>query len=146
VNYVLSFVAGALFAVGLAIGGMTQPAKVIGFLDVAGNWDPTLLLVMVGAIAVYLPAYRLARRRGAPVLARRFELPARRDVDRRLLGGAAIFGVGWGLAGYCPGPGLASLATATSAAGIFVGAMLAGMLLHAAIDRRRGGQAIVFGA
>lgn len=131
----IAFASGLLFAVGLAISGMTQPAKVVGFLDFLGDWDPSLMLVMAGAIAVYMPIYRLAMRRAAPLLAGSFSLPTRRDLDRRLIAGAALFGVGWGLAGYCPGPGLASLATLGAAPGVFVLAMIAGMLAFAAVER-----------
>jgi len=127
VKGVVAFVCGLLFALGLGIGGMTQPSVVLAFLDVTGDWDPRLAFVMVGAIAVYAPVYRLAVRRGAPMLAAAFDLPARRDVDGRLLGGAVLFGVGWGLAGLCPGPALTSLASGESKALVFVAAMLAGI-------------------
>lgn len=125
--------AGALFTVGLAVGGMTVPAKVQGFLDVTGRWDPSLLFVMAGAIAVYAVAHRLLVRRGKPLFDTKFHLPSRRDLDVRLLAGAAVFGVGWGLAGCCPGPGLASLATGLTAV-VFVATMAAGMLLHRKLD------------
>src|SRR5262245_52978645 len=108
----IAFSSGALFAVGLVISGMTQPAKVIGFLDFAGAWDASLAFVMVGALAVHLVAYRIVARRTAPVFANAFEIPTATAVDRRLVWGAAIFGVGWGLAGYCPGPVLVSLGSA----------------------------------
>ncbi|WP_129141455.1 DUF6691 family protein [Modicisalibacter coralii] len=104
------YVAGLLFGLGLAIGGMTDPTRVIGFLDVAGDWDPTLIFVLGGAVMTTFIGYRLVWKRGVPWLAPRFALPTRRDLDARLLGGAALFGVGWGLSGYCPGPAVASLA------------------------------------
>ncbi|MCA9710090.1 MAG: YeeE/YedE family protein [Myxococcales bacterium] len=122
-----AFVAGLVFAVGLAFGGMTDPAKVIAFLDVTGHWDPSLAFVMGGAIAVHALAYRGLRRWSAPVFDRVFYLPTRRDIDPRLLLGAALFGVGWGLAGYCPGPALMGLATFGPGALVFVVSMLVGM-------------------
>lgn len=101
---------GLLFGVGLAVGGMTDPMRVLGFLDVAGAWDPTLAFVMAGALVVAAPAYALARRRERPLLAERFHLPESAGLDTRLLLGAAVFGIGWGTGGYCPGPALAGLA------------------------------------
>jgi len=124
-----AFASGALFAAGLVLGGMTQPAKIVGFLDVAGRWDPSLALVMGGAVATYAVAFRLTRRRARPLLADGFVLPTRRDIDARLIAGAALFGVGWGLAGYCPGPALASLAAGAEQAVCFVAAMLIGMAI-----------------
>lgn len=125
-----AFGAGALFAVGLVLAGMTQPAKVIAFLDVGGAWDPSLAFVMGGAIAVHLVGLRLVLRRRAPLLDGAFHLPMRRDLDLRLFGGAALFGVGWGLAGYCPGPGLVALGDGGATALVFVGASSVGMALH----------------
>jgi uncharacterized membrane protein YedE/YeeE len=130
----LMLFAGALFGAGLAVSGMTQPAKVVGFLDVLGAWDPSLAFVMLGAVAVYLAAYRgLAVKMPRPLYAPRFSLPALTAIDAPLLGGAAIFGVGWGLSGYCPGPALVALGADASAALWFVPAMLVGMLLHRAV-------------
>ncbi len=128
----IAFISGVIFAVGLAIGGMTQPHKVLAFLDLFGKWDASLAFVMGGAIAVYMPIYWLARRR----LGGRLQLPAAQRPDRRLLVGAAMFGVGWGLVGYCPGPALVSLSTLTRPALIFGAAMLAGMFLHGRLGRR----------
>lgn len=129
---VSAFFAGFIFALGLGIAGMTRPTKVIGFLDVAGGWDPTLLFVMAGAIAVYAPLYRLIlARRKAPLLEPRFTVPETRGVDRKLVLGAALFGVGWGLGGYCPGPAITALARGSVEVFVFVSAMLAGMGLHA---------------
>jgi uncharacterized protein len=128
---IVSFVVGVLFALGLGIAGMTQPAKVLAFLDVFGDWDPSLAFVMGGAIAVYMPVFWAAR----GVLAPRLHLPTRKDVDLRLVAGAAMFGVGWGLAGYCPGPALVSLATLGGSALAFGAAMFAGMRLHGAVER-----------
>jgi uncharacterized protein len=133
VTTIIGVLAGAIFAIGLAVGGMTIPAKVTAFLDVGGAWDPQLAYVMVGAIAVYAPLVRVIRRRSAPRLDARFYWPEPAAVDARLIGGAMIFGVGWGLSGYCPGPALVSLASGTSAL-VFVAAMLGGI----AIGRRAG--------
>ncbi|MBM4296976.1 MAG: YeeE/YedE family protein [Deltaproteobacteria bacterium] len=120
---------GTLFGLGLSISEMTNPARVIGFLDIAGRWDPTLIFVMGGALAVTLPAYTLILRRARPLLDGAFHLPAKRDIDRRLLIGAALFGIGWGLGGFCPGPALASLASGAPAVFGFVLAMIAGQWL-----------------
>lgn len=124
---IVAALVGVVFALGLALGGMTDPAKVIGFLDVFGAWDPSLAFVMGGAIAVYAPVLRWARRRPAPLLDERFHLPTRSDIDARLLIGAAMFGVGWGLAGYCPGPALVGSMALGSDAVVFAGSMLLGM-------------------
>lgn len=134
---VAAFTAGVVFAIGLSVAGMTLPSKVIGFLDVTGNWDPSLGFVMGGAVGVYAVAARLILRRPAPILEPRFELPTRKDIDARLLVGAAIFGVGWGLSGYCPGPAVVGLAKGALPTAIFVGAMLLGMLLHAGWTKTR---------
>ena len=106
-----ALVSGLVFGLGLAVSGMMNPAKVIGFLDVTGDWDPTLAFVMVGALLVAIPAYRLVPRRGRPVLEERFSLPKKRTIDAPLLGGSALFGVGWGLVGFCVGPAIAALGT-----------------------------------
>jgi len=131
-----ALLAGALFAVGLVLSGMTQPAKIIGFLNVAGlvdpvrfgRWDPSLAFVMGGALLVTLVAFAVTPRPGRkPWLAESFQLPTRKDIDARLLLGAALFGIGWGLAGYCPGPALASVLTGGLDALVFVAALAAGM-------------------
>ncbi len=122
--------AGAMFGAGLTISGMTLPERVIGFLDVTGAWDPSLALVMVGAIAVHAVLYRVVRTRRTPIFDDRFHIPTRRDADPRLLAGAAIFGTGWGIAGFCPGPALTSAAAGSFPAIVFVAAMTAGMLLE----------------
>jgi len=132
-----ALLSGALFAVGLVVGGMTVPSKIIGFLDPLGDWDPSLILVMVGAIAVYFPAYRVITRRRSPILEQSFILPTRRDIDKRLLIGAALFGIGWGLGGYCPGPALTSLGGMSEAALIFVPSMFAGFAIALAMNRRK---------
>lgn len=128
--------AGATFGVGLAISGMTQPSKVVGFLDVAGAWDASLLFVMIGAIVVHFVAVRLVLRRSSPLFDTRFHVPTRKDIDRPLVLGAAIFGVGWGLGGYCPGPGLVSAGAASTSAWVFVIGMTVAMWIgNAASDR-----------
>jgi len=119
--------AGAIFGLGLAISEMVNPLKVKAFLDVAGDWDPSLTLVMGGAVMVSFIAFRLTLRRPKPILATRFELPTRRNIDRRLVGGAAVFGVGWGLVGLCPGPALSALVYGNVESAIFVAAMLIGL-------------------
>ncbi len=130
---VVAFGAGVLFAVGLAISGMTLPEKVIGFLDVTGEWDPALIGVMGGAILVYAVVWRLAQRMERPLMASSFSLPTRSDLDARLIGGSAIFGVGWGLSGFCPAPAIVSVGPgAVDLPGvlIFVAAMILGMFAH----------------
>ncbi len=121
---------GTLFGLGLAVSGMVDPAKVIGFLDIAGDWDPTLAFVMGGALLVTIPAFHLILKRPHPVLADDFELPTKKEVDVRLLGGATLFGVGWGLAGFCPGPSVTALASGLAPVFAFVAAMFAGMALY----------------
>jgi uncharacterized protein len=129
-SLVTSFISGVVFALGLGISGMTRPVKVIGFLDFFGPWDASLAFVMVGAIAVYFAAYRWSRTMPSPLLAPDFSLPKRSDLDSKLIVGAAIFGVGWGLSGFCPGPALTSLASGAPAVVIFVAAMVLGMYIH----------------
>lgn len=133
--------AGLVFGAGLVVSGMTRPEKVLGFLDVFGDWDASLMFVMAGAIAVHVFAYRLIRRRETPLFAAKFMLPTRRDLDAKLLIGAGVFGAGWGLGGYCPGPGIVSLPGGGMAAAVFVIAMIAGMLatgkLEAALSRTK---------
>ncbi len=134
------FMSGLVFGLGLAVSGMTEPAKVVGFLDVTGAWDPSLAFVMVGALVVHWVLYRFIVRWPSPLLGGEFRIPSRKDIDRRLVTGAALFGVGWGLAGYCPGPGIVSLGSGAGASLLFVAAMLSGMLLFEAYDalaRRR---------
>ena len=129
-----AFVSGLVFALGLGLSGMTQPAKVTAFLDFAGDWDPSLAFVMIGAIGVYAALYRLIRHLPSPLFSTTFALPARTDIDLRLVGGAALFGVGWGLAGFCPGPALTSLASGEPSVLLFVASMLAGMYLYKLIE------------
>lgn len=130
-----ALLAGSLFGLGLAMSGLTDPNRVLGFLDLFGAFDPTLLFVLGGAVATTTVLFRFVLRRGRPVFAERFQLSALRAVDRRLLIGAALFGVGWGIAGYCPGPALAGLGVLSREALWFVPAMVAGMLLHRATQR-----------
>ncbi|MCS6915508.1 MAG: YeeE/YedE family protein [Myxococcales bacterium] len=133
-----ALLAGLLFGVGLCLAGMTQPRKIIEFLDFAGSWDPSLALVMLGALGVHAPLQALIRRRPAPVLDACFHVPGPRPIDRKLLAGSALFGVGWGLAGFCPGPALVSLPSLQASAWVFVGAMAAGMLLQHVLVSRGG--------
>jgi uncharacterized membrane protein YedE/YeeE len=130
-------VSGLLFGLGLLLAGMANPAKVLAFLDLAGTWDPSLAFVMLGGIAVALLPFRLARRRTQSVLGAPIQWPASRQIDRRLLGGAWLFGIGWGIAGICPGPALVLLGSGTSQGVLFVLALLAGMLMFEWIERRR---------
>jgi len=120
---------GTLFGAGLALGGMTNPARVRGFLDLFGDWDPTLAFVMGGAVIVMAIAWRFQPRMAHPLFAEKFVLPDRTDLTAKLLGGSALFGIGWGIAGLCPGPGIAALVIEPASAAIFVLAMLVGMLL-----------------
>jgi uncharacterized protein len=131
-----AFVWGLVFALGLGVAGMTQPAKVVGFLDVAGQWNPTLAFVMGGAVLVGLVTFPRILERRAALLGDRFVLPARTRIDARLLGGAALFGVGWGLSGYCPGPAVVSLVTLAPPVLVFVACMLLGLQLGGRWARR----------
>lgn len=131
-----AFIVGLVFGIGLIVAGMTNPAKVQGFLDLAGHWDPSLAFVMGGAVLVGLVAFRFAGRRERSLLGQAMRLPAATRIDRRLVLGGLAFGVGWGLAGFCPGPALASLATGSGKALIFTAAMLAGMILFEVLERK----------
>lgn len=131
-----SLLAGLVFGLGLILSGMASPAKVLGFLDLAGAWDPSLALVMAGAIAVGLPTFALARRREATLLGLPLRLPTASAIDGRLLGGSLLFGAGWGLAGFCPGPALVALGMGELKAAVFVAAMLAGMGVFELLERR----------
>ncbi len=133
----VSFACGFIFGAGLLISGMTDTAKVLGFLDIFGAWDATLAFVMAGAVAVSSIGFVLARRRGAPVFAAQSLWPTRRDIDVPLVTGAALFGIGWGLAGLCPGPALVNLAGLSLPVIVFVAAMAVGMLGHDAWNRSR---------
>jgi hypothetical protein len=135
-----AFLAGLVFGIGLILSGMTDPSKVIGFLDLAGRWDPSLALVMVGAILVGMVGYSVARRRTAAFLGGAMHLPAARQIDRRLVLGSLVFGAGWGLAGFCPGPAIVSLGAGQDKAVVFVIAMLAGMALYEFAEHQRKGE------
>ena len=131
----MALFAGLVFGLGLIVSGMTDPSKVIGFLDLAGAWDPSLALVMGGAIGVGLLAFRFARKRSQALLGGPMQLPTAHQIDRRLVLGGLTFGIGWGLAGFCPGPALASLATGGSKPLIFTAAMLVGMVIFEVLER-----------
>ncbi len=131
------FLAGLLFAVGLGISGMTDANKVIAFLNPLGGWDPSLAFVMVGAIGAHLATHRLILRRSSPLFAAAFSEPTSTHIDRRLIAGAGLFGVGWGLGGFCPGPGIVSATGMGQAALAFVGAMLVGMIAINLFDARK---------
>jgi len=127
---------GALFGAGLAIGGMTDPERVRGFLDLFGRWDPTLAFVMAGAVMVMALAWRVRSRMDKPLFGARFSLPDRTDLDTPLIAGSALFGIGWGLAGLCPGPAVANLALAPAQVFPFIAAMFAGMAAHRLLPSR----------
>ncbi len=141
-----SFAAGLVFGIGLIVSEMFSPGKVLGFLDLAGSWDPSLLLVMAGAIAVGIVAFALAKKRTTTFLGTPLQLPQSRAIDRRLVAGSLLFGVGWGLAGFCPGPALVGLGTGHVKAFIFVIAMLAGMAIYEFLERKRTHQAAAVAA
>ncbi|OYY66540.1 MAG: hypothetical protein B7Y51_01405 [Burkholderiales bacterium 28-67-8] len=128
---------GLVFGLGLILGGMTDPGKVKGFLDVAGAWDPSLALVMGGAIAVGVFAFAAGKRRTTAWCGERIEIPSNTVIDARLIGGGVLFGAGWGLGGFCPGPALVAMSAGVGSAAIFVVAMLAGMVLHDRVLMRR---------
>ena len=134
---VLAFAAGLVFGLGLIVAGMVNPEKILGFLDIAGKWDPSLALVMAGAIAVGLAAFALARRRTMSALGLPIQLPTARAIDVRLVGGSLLFGIGWGLAGFCPGPAIVALGAGYVKSGVFVIAMLLGMGAFELIERNR---------
>ena len=140
-NNFAAFAVGIVFALGLGISGMTRPEKVIGFLNIFGNWDASLAFVMAGAIAVHAMAYRLIRRRSSPLFSKEFSIPTSKELTPSLIIGAFIFGVGWALAGYCPGPAITSLASFQFRPVMFVVSMILGMILfriyHAVLNKRR---------
>ena len=131
-----AFLAGLIFGLGLLLAGMANPVKVLGFLDLAGAWDPSLALVMAGAIAVALLPFTLAKKRQQSLLGLPMQLPNKREIDRRLIGGSLLFGIGWGIAGICPGPAVAILLTGHWQVLLFVITMLLGMALFEALERR----------
>lgn len=131
----IGLVSGLIFGLGLVISGMANPAKVLNFLDLFGTWDPSLAFVMGSAVFVTFLGYRLVWRKSEPLCGSRFELPTRSDPDTRLLAGAAVFGIGWGLGGFCPGPALTAISLAAPGTLVFVPAMLAGMWLARAVPQ-----------
>ena len=126
--------AGVLFAIGLGLAGMTQPTKVVGFLDFLGDWDPSLAFVMVGGILTHMALYRFIVKRPSPVMADVFQIPTSREITPRLIIGSGLFGVGWAVAGYCPGPGLVAGGSGSTNGLLFVGSMLAGMVLFKVVN------------
>jgi uncharacterized membrane protein YedE/YeeE len=142
---IISYLIGLVFGVGIAISGMANPAKVLNFFDIAGTWDPSLAFVMGGALAVTFVGYRYVLKRPAPLLSETFQLPTRRDLDLPLIGGSAIFGIGWGIAGFCPGGALPALGTGRFEVLIFVAALLTGIiaakLMQAVLSNRAEAQA-----
>jgi uncharacterized membrane protein YedE/YeeE len=130
----VAFGVGFLFSIGLGISGMTQPQKVIGFLDLA-NWNPSLMFVMVGAIGVHAVFYRLVRKRASPLLEKNWYIPETREITSQLLLGAAVFGVGWGVSGYCPGPAVTAMASGDLRPWVFVGSMALGMFIYQKVER-----------
>jgi hypothetical protein len=132
-----ALLAGAVFGIGLIVSGMADPAKVLGFLDLAGAWDPSLAFVMAGAILVGAFAFAFARRRTVSLLGLQMRVPTATGVDRRLLGGSFVFGIGWGIAGFCPGPALVAMGMGEQKALVFVAAMVAGMAVFEILDRRK---------
>lgn len=130
-----AFLAGAVFSLGLILSGMIDPANVLGFLDILGAWNPSLAFVMAGGLLVTVIGYRRVLRRDAPCFAEHFQVPTAKTIDAKLVIGSALFGLGWGIGGYCPGPGLAAAASGSMDAVVFVAAMLAGMLVWRGISR-----------
>ena len=132
-----SLLAGLVFGLGLIVSGMANPAKVLGFLDLTGAWDPSLALVMAGAIGISFFAFLFAKKRSRSLIGADMKLPTGRSIDRRLVIGSTLFGIGWGVAGFCPGPGLVALGLGEVKALIFVAAMLAGMVLFELLEKRQ---------
>jgi hypothetical protein len=141
VKHAVQFLSGLLFGAGLAISGMTSPENVRGFLDFFGRWNPALAFVMGGAVLVHALTYRWVRSRATPIFETSFAIPTRKDIDRRLVWGAALFGVGWGIGGYCPGPAITSLVTFSRDSLLFVASMLGGMILFHKVSERLGASA-----
>lgn len=134
---VASFLTALLFGLGLGVGGMTMPAKIFGFLDVTGNWDPSLLFVMVGAIAVHAVSFRLITKKSSPILTTKFQIPTAKDIDKRLVLGSMIFGLGWGLGGFCPGPAIVASVSGHASVLVFVLSMIGGMYIFKAYEKYR---------
>ena len=140
-RHVSSYLIGLIFGIGILISGMANPAKVLNFFDVAGNWDPSLMLVMGGALAVTFIGYRIVLRRPAPIIDATFHLPDNPRIDARLLGGAAVFGVGWGIAGFCPGGAIPGLGSGQFEVIVFVAALVAGIFAAKALMALTGARA-----
>lgn len=138
-SFLVNLAIGLLFGLGLVVSGMSDPAKIINFLDLAGTWDPSLAFVMGGAVIVTFIGYRLVLQHDRPLLAPKFQLPARTDIDARLIAGPALFGIGWGLSGYCPGPALTALGIGAAGTLAFVPAMFAGMWAARLLAGRQSG-------
>ena len=135
-NGLAALAVGFIFAIGLGISGMTQPQKVVGFLDLFGNWDPSLIFVMVGGIIVHFVTYKLIRKRKSPLLSTDWHVPTKKEITPALVTGALLFGIGWGLGGFCPGPAVTSLASFEAKPFVFVLSMLAGMFLFRLVDKK----------
>ncbi len=133
---IISFISGVLFALGLGIAGMTQPQKIIAFLDVFGAWDPSLVFVMLSGIGIHFIAYRLIRKRQSPIFSTEWHVPTKTEITPALIVGAIIFGIGWGLGGFCPGPALVALASFKAKPFVFVFSMLLGMFLFHLVDSK----------
>ena len=130
-----SLLIGLIFAIGLGISGMTNPERIIGFLDIFGDWNPSLIFVMLGALAVHAPLYRMIRKTPAPIFAKTFQVPIRTDITFQLILGSILFGIGWGLIGYCPAPAITAMASLSLKPILFVGAMLVGMMIYRSLER-----------
>ena len=135
-NSLLAMVVGFLFALGLGLSGMTEPEKVVGFLDLFGNWDPSLMFVMIGAIAVHFVSYKIIRKRASPLLSADWHVPTKTNISSSLIIGSLLFGTGWGLAGFCPGPALTALSSLNARPLLFVVSMLVGMLIFQQVDKK----------
>lgn len=135
-NALAALVVGFIFAIGLGVSGMTQPQKVVGFLDLFGNWDPSLIFVMVGAILVHFVTYKVIRKRSSPLFDTKWHVPTKTELTPALIGGALLFGIGWGLGGFCPGPAVTSLASFEPRVLMFVVSMIVGMYLFRFIDKK----------
>jgi uncharacterized protein len=135
-NGLIALVVGFIFAIGLGLSGMTQPQKVVGFLDIFGAWDPSLMFVMIGAIGVHFVIYHFFRNRKAPLLDAKWHVPMKKEITAPLIIGSVLFGVGWGLAGFCPGPAMTALASFEVKPFVFVGSMLIGMVIFQQADKR----------
>lgn len=135
-NGLAALVVGFIFSIGLGISGMTKPKKVVGFLDVFGEWDPSLIFVMIGAISVHFITYKLIRRKASPLLSAQWHVPTKKDITPALVTGSLLFGIGWGLAGFCPGPAVTSLASFQMQPVLFVVSMLLGMFVFRVVDKK----------